>query len=263
MSDASYPVLHEDGSSLDWRDASYGVSVNVNEQSATVDHSLSEAPALEALVNSGDAKWALEMRAPKTLFSKLALSETTVCTIDWDPRDVDGDLYLMPGLIAVKATRLSTTGLIDLWGSDEIGVPAGAWLVRADVRSAKSDASSLLTFHVDESMGDGAMRVEPDTGGGQVHFNVWVSAATREQCRHDRNLQVAALIGAFGRMAQIAEPDPESDGREDPLLARIRERLEERGVPAWDDPVQFDPVLAATTLEPLQVEPAMHDEDEL
>ena len=263
MSDASYPVLYEDGSSLDWRDASYGANVNLTEQSATAEHALSGASALEALVNKGDAKWALELRSPKTLFSKLALSATTTCTIDWDPRDVDGDLYLMPGLIAVKATHLNTAGLIDLWGSDEIGVPAGAWLVRADARRAKSDASSLLTFHVDVSMEDGAMRVEPDTGGGQVHFNVWVSAATREQCRHDRNLQVAALIGAFGRIAQIADPDPESEGIEDPLLTRIRERLETHGVPVWDDPVQFDPVLAATTLEPLQIEPATNDEDEL
>lgn len=250
MTTAAHPVLYEDGTSLDWPDAGYRVEVKVTASSAVVEHTLLAAPALSRLIEDGNAEWAVELRCPKTLFSTMTYHNQATANVHWDATDVDGEMYLLPGLVSVRAFELPTEGLSDVWGLAPIQIQPGSWLVRGDVRSANSLASSLLSFHVESDLDEGAMRVRPDTGNGDIHFNVFVSAGLLGACRTDRNVQMAALIAALARLPNLDQDDPQAEDPvlQYPSLQRVHDRLREQGVTTWleDD---FDPARAATALE--------------
>lgn len=252
------PILLEDGSSLDWEAARYSTELRVGNGYATVTHTLEGALQLHALVEQGAAGWALELRCPTTLLSRWEHSETAVCRAKWDPVEVQGEIYFTPGLIALKPVELTDEGLSDLW-TTPIQVPPGCWLARGDVRRSKSLAASLLTFLPDPELNQGAMEVRPDTSGGDLHFNVFVSEELFPQCPVRRDLQIAALIAAFGRIPHL-DPDSGPDAAEDVseyrILASIKERLNEAGVPLWGDGQNdnFDPALAATAIEQFSVD---------
>ncbi len=253
-----YPILREDGSSLDWESARYSTELVVGDGYATVTHILEGAQQLQSLVELGAAHWALELRCPTTLLSRWELRKTAVCTAKWDPAEVQGELYFTPGLITRETVTLTGDGLGELW-TPPIRVPPGCWLVRGDVTRAKSLAASLLTFHPKTDLRDGEMEVQPDTGGGDLHFKVFVSEQLFPQCPVRRDLQIAALIAAFGRIPHLdseGAPDAEEDVVEFPILATIKERLREVGVSTWgaEDNENFDPARAATAIEQFAID---------
>lgn len=248
-----YPILLEDGSSLDWDIARYSTELKVGDGYAAVTHTLEGAPQLQSLIEQGTAKWVLELRCPTTLLSRWEHSETAACIAKWDAAEVQGELYFMPGLITTKPITLTNEGLSDLW-SLPIQVPRGCWLARGDIRRAKSLAASLLTFFSRPDFREGEMAVEPDLSGGDLHFNVYVSEQLLPQCLVRRDLQVAALIAAFGRIPHLeadAGQETAEDAAEYGILGTIKERLLESNVPVWgsEDNQYFDPARAATAIE--------------
>ena len=254
-----YPILLEDVSSLDWEAARYSTELRVGDGYATVTHKLESAPQLQSLIEQGTARWALELRCPTTLLSRWELSETAVCTAKWDAEEVQGELYFTPGLVTLNPVSLTGEGLSDLWNAP-ISVPRGCWLARGDVTRAKSLAASLLTFLPKPNLREGEMEVLPDTSGGDLHFNVFVSEQLFPQCRVRRDLQIAALIAAFGRIPHLDAEDvleAAEDGAEYRILASIKERLLELNVPVWGDGhnENFDPARAATAIEQFSVDP--------
>ena len=258
-----YPILLEDGSSLDWEAARYSTELRVGDGYATVTHILEGAPQLQSLIEQGTARWALELRCPTTLLSRWEHSETAVCTAKWDAAEVQGELYFTPGLITIRPVSLTGDGLSDLWTAP-IRVPRGCWLARGDVTRAKSLAASLLTFRSKPALRAGEMEVMPEMIGGDLHFNVYVSEQLFPQCPDRRDLQIAALIAAFGRIPHLdAEDDPEAveDAAEYRILASIKERLRELNVPVWGDGhnEEFDPARAATAIEQFSVDPVDGD----
>ena len=247
-----YPILLEDGSSLDWETARYSTDLIVGDGYATVTNKLDGAPQLQAMLEEGTARWALELRCPTTLLSRWDHSETAECTAKWDAAEVQGELYFTPGLITTKSVSLTSEGLSDLWATP-IRVPRGCWLARGDVRRAKSLAASLLTFFPKPDLREGDMEVLHDTSGGDLHFNVFVSEQLFPQCRARRDLQIAALIAAFGRIPHLDAydgPEAVEDAAEYKILASIKERLIESNVPVWGEGrnENFDPARAATAI---------------
>ncbi len=97
------------------------------------------------------------------------------------------------------------------------------------------------------------MEVTPDTTGGDLRFNVWLSPNYFNQMiQSNRDVQVAALIGAFGRIP-LLDTYGESDFA---ILGHIKSALTEAGVPIWgDENAEFDPAMAATAIEPFYVPP--------
>ncbi len=254
MTTGAIPLLHEDGQSLDWPSARYTVKVIVTDRSAEVESVLEGAPQLETLIAAGHLQWAVELRCPKTLYSSVTYSDSAICKIQWSPDQVDGDVYILPGLISTGPFSLSGEGLSQVWKEQPVDVPIGSWLVRGDVRSVNSLAASLLKFYPDVSLETGEMRVVRDTGGGDLHFNVYVAAEMLETCLRERNVQVAALIAAFAQFPQIDKQDAEGadDGASPqyPRMQRIFDRLRELEIPTWlDDGDEFDPARAATAME--------------
>ncbi len=241
------PVLRQDGSSLDWKSATYHVDVEANGTGAVVTHELRDAPELVRLIEDGAAAYAVEARCPRTLFARTWLSRKQRLEVDWRETDVDGQVFLFPGVVALKETSLATAGLIELWEEDQVRVPLGAWLARGAEFAAKNLAASLIEFRKDESLQSGRMRVVEDTSGDDARFLVKLAPELYQRATQgDRDVQVAGLIAAF---AKLPDSPRFAEDSASPVARMLRDRLESAEVPTWDDGYDWDPAWAATTIE--------------
>ena len=260
------PVLFEDGSSMDWPDAAYLPGVAIRSGFARVTHRLDGAPALGALVEQGKAKWAAELRCPKTLLARVVTGDRPETRLEWTDDEVDGRAYVQPGLLAIEPLRIPSGALGGLWGADPLDVPAGWWLARGDVRRTEDLSRSLLEFRLDESLGPGRMSIVEDSGSGELRFVANLAADIYPAAQAgDRSLRVAALIGACGHLSRLfgsggAGAAADGESGDAGLAAQLRELLAELGVPDWDSDL-FDPAAAATALEEFRVAAEPEDGD--
>ena len=244
--------MRQDDSSLDWRRARYLVEVRVRTGSADVHHRLEQAPEMVRLIEQGYARYALELRCPRTLFAQTRLEEQSRFSVVWGPEKAEGMVYLIPGIVAIRCARIPESALSEPWKGFDTEVPAGWWLARGSVHASESLVDSLLEFRPDTKLADGAMRVNEIADGEEARFVVWLGTELFSRVR-ERDGQVAGLIAAFSRL-----PDSSrfADTQSGSWQARaLRQRLEEAGVPAWDEPEDWDPARAATAIEPFATMP--------
>ena len=260
MTDGALPVLLEDGSRLDWPDAVYEAKVRLRHGLARVEHRIERAPALQRLVEDGGARWAVELRCPKTLLARIDTSDAPRMEVRWEPHEVDGQLYLIPGLLAARDVRLGRDGLNPAWPGGALDAPAGWWLARGRIYAARTLGETILTFREDRTLPDGGMRVASDQGSGQLRFIVSLARDVYPSIRRDRSMQVAGLIGVCGLFPTVFGDAEDVHGA---LMDDLRGRLAEAGAPAWDEE-GYDPARAATAIEPLfplpELEPEFDDE---
>ena len=244
MTDAALPVLTEDDSRLDWPDAAYRPEVRIGGGAARIAHRLEGAPTLERLIAVGAARWAVELRCPRTLLARVEESDDAGHEAAWSAAEAHGAVFVIPGVVAVRPLRLEAPELGALWRGERLDVPAGWWLARGVTRRDSTLRESLLSFEPDADLPPGAMAVDPRRDEGRPRFVVRL-APDAWTARHDRSLQVAGLIGVCARFhREFAAGDED----EHAIVREIRDRLEEAGVPAWDDD-RWDPARAATAIE--------------
>ena len=101
------------------------------------------------------------------------------------------------------------------------------------------------------------MHVEPDTSSGDLRFLVHLSPRHyAEGLRDNRDVQIAALIAAFGRIPFL---DQDDEARY-PILTFIKAVLQDKGIPHWGEAAEdFDPAAAATAIEPFYLPPEGED----
>ena len=126
------PVLLEDGSRWDWLTATYTATVGLNQQASAIIHELGNAPEVETLLHNGDAAYATEIRCPRTMLSRIEHATDQRQLIEWQEAERNDDLFLIPGIVAVRETTLSAAGLHPLVraGRSSVDIPAGWWLAR-------------------------------------------------------------------------------------------------------------------------------------
>ena len=249
---STLPMLLENGSRHDWREAKYSPKVLAGAGHAKVQHRLEGAAALRRLIDKEVAAWAIELRCPKTLMARVETSPVDHQVVHWSPDDVDDAVYIVPGAIALKELSLDDSALTSLWAdAGNLRVPAGWWLVKGDARRAKTLTESLLKFQRDKKLAKGCMEVAPDHGSGRLRFKVKMASSLFERARLSRDLQVAALVGVCSWFPRVFAGDPID---EEPLAQELRERLQRAkpDVVLWDDD-NYDPALVATLLEPFYV----------
>lgn len=245
MSRVSLPLLLEDGSRLDWPEGSYEPKVRVTLDRAKIRHSIAGAPSLESAINEGHATWAAEIRCPKTLLSRVAVSAGPQQTVTWRRDELDGVSWIVPGLLAVREFDLWAQELDPIWNDAALRVPPGWWLALGVKRKINTLAQSLLRFVKDEKLGDGRMHVQPESGTGQLRFVAHIAPDIWPETQTNRTLQIAALIGACGHLPTIFGDGGEE---ENAVAEEIRDRLEMADVPVWTEE-GYDPALAATVIE--------------
>ena len=241
MTDAALPVLTEDDSRLDWPDAAYRPEVRIGGGAARIAHRLEGAPTLERLIAGGAARWAVELRCPRTLLARVEESDDAGHEAAWSAAEAHGAVFVIPGVVAVRPLRLDAPELGALWRGERLDVPAGWWLARGVTRRDSTLRESLLSFEPDADLPPGAMAVDVRW----PRFVVRVAPDIRAVAERDRSLQVAGLIGVCALFPREFTPEAEE---EHAIVREIRDRLEEAGVPAWNDD-RWDPARAATAIE--------------
>ncbi len=250
MTEARLPVLLEDASRMDWTRARYSAEINVKRDRAFIRHQLEDAQELHGVVEDGLAEWVTELRCPRALQSRQERSREPEQVVDLEADDIIGDVYLFPGLVAVRDLELSASGLnCFVWQEDErICIPAGWWLARGDPQTTTPLTASLVRFRRDPDgrLAPGQMSVEEDSDGGKPYFRIILAQDLYER-REDRDVQIAGLIGACGMLPRSTMR--EGGENETSLVAsQLRARFEDADIAYWmeDD---FDPARAATVLE--------------
>lgn len=250
------PVLHHDGSRLDWLTAQYKATVALKQQVSTVVHELTDGPEIEALLKDGSAAYATEVRCPRTMLSRIVLSashDQVDQVIEFKDTERNDDLFLIPGIIAKSNATLPTDGLHPLvrGGRPEVQIPAGWWLARGGEYRFTPLLVNLLRFvkDKDDKLRPGTMSVEEAILSGDPYFRVTLAAELYDHRREDRDVQIAALIAAFGHLPRSSMATGQ-DNEDCPLAETLRSRFESASppVPDWDDP-EFDPARAATSIE--------------
>ena len=95
--------------------------------------------------------------------------------------------------------------------------------------------------------------MEEDAKVDAPQFRVILAEDLYDNRRYDRDVQIAALMAAFGILPSSSMA-PGNQNAESPVATMLRDRLLSAGLPAWDDP-SFDPARAATLLECFRVYP--------
>ncbi len=263
MSDP-FTLSSGDRSHLDRLAESYAPEVRIGICRASVRHSLPADGLLARLIEERRAAWAVEVKCPKTLMSRVDTSLEVRQEVEWKVGDVDGDVCLTPGVVSLRGSAMqgsATSGYSALSGSPPKGTfrqdtalraPPGWWLARGAMRRAKPLASSFVGYRLAEDLESGRMAVTPVESNGRLRFVVALAPDVFDRIQSDQALQVAALAGVCGRFPRIFRRG--GHGRHEHSLAQeIRRWLAEdnAGVRLWDDR-DYDPVLA-TALEPIRL----------
>ena len=250
------PVLVHDGSRLDWIAAKYTATVALQRQASAVVHELRDAPEIEALLSDGDAVYATEIRCPRTMLSRVERAEGTSQLINWHEAERDDDLYLIPGIVAIRDTSIAASGLHPLVHADRtsVDIPAGWWLARGGEYQFTPLLVNLLRFVKDNDgkLKPGTMSVEEAELSGNPYFKVTLASELYDHRREDRDIQIAALIAAFGQLPSSTmtrdRDGEEGENAECPLAQALRSRIEDAGLWDWDSEF-FDAARAATSME--------------
>ncbi|MYA49719.1 MAG: hypothetical protein F4045_03265 [Chloroflexi bacterium] len=240
------PVLSEEGLRMDWPDARYTTTAKIWSSGASITNTLEGSAILEQLVQDNLAKWVVEVRCPKSLYCRIYEQAERDFNLSWNAADIDGRLFLIPGLVATGELTLPTTELLPgIWEASTVTIPQGWWLAKGQTYANESLSQSLLTFKPDESLPIGCMRVDPETGSGDLRFVVNLAADLYARIRTSRDVQVAGLIGACARLPEFTEGDY-------PILSEVETWLDSQGVLTWKDE-NYDPARAATAIEKFTV----------
>lgn len=254
-SHSSLPVLHSDR--LDWVEASYESLLAVGQSRVTVEHRL-DCTEIAGLIADGAASYAVESRCPRTMFSRTDLSAGTRQQIDVTVDMAEDSLFLLPGVVAVSPCSLPAAGLHKMLrtGRRSVEIPVGWWLARGGEFSYKPVIAQLLAFVRDDGLEDGTMTVDEDTSSADLKFRVSLAADLHARRLNDRDIHIAALAGAFGR---LRDSNSDRDGSNSQAARQLRTKLEDLVGTDWDSP-DFDPLRAASFWEPFAVPPEDDEE---
>ncbi len=235
---------------LDPAKTRYSPTVLATEDGATIQHDIRGAGSLRKLIHADAARWAAEMRCPRTLFSSTQTSASDRQRVMWHGREWLGAMEITPGLVATRRCTLSGKGLRRGSRRDgDIAVPAGLWLIRGGTSQVETLVESLLRVVRDATLAEGRMRVRPRRRNGQLRFEVRVAPDIHRSAIDGRPIQTVALVSVCSQLPRCLD---ESLPQDRALKKRIVARLTQAGVPLWDSlGGGYEPAWAASALQPL------------
>ena len=262
----------------DWPDGRYACEFQPEsgQSSAwTARHELSGAGGVQALLDSGEAEWAVETRCALALHVSLTTDRNASHTVKVDPAVVGhySDIRLWPGVV-VTAERCHLNPAGTAWGDEPIEVARGRWLVRGAPVRASHDKRSLLQFVSRVSVP--ATKVSSKVIDAEGDYFIQISA------HPDRIEQLQtgeALIGCWAAalallpLHECFDIVEDEDGLSVPASQNanaVLQRLVAEGIPPWG-PVnqqksEWDPFEAATAFLPLELRqraaPDAEDDDD-
>lgn len=258
------PLLRADGLGYDFPGVLYDNSIErLSDDEVRVQNVLSgpDADTFAKCVLSGSGAWTSEVRSPQALFSESVVhrhggegveyrergeGRVWEYIVGWDASMCAARTFIVTQLVTVERMFLPRNILSTVWagGAETLTYPEGRVAARGNVFAVEDAVFSILEFVVKSEMRDGEMQVsEPDD---QKHFKVFMNERTLSlaQSSERRDILTAALVGAMSRLDPSHSPD------ESQVLGEMAARLRERVVTDWTEEEDYDPVAAATCLEP-------------
>lgn len=252
------PLLRDDGSTLDFLDASYAADITQSDGSheVKVTHHLRGAPAVRHAITTGDAAYVTEIRNHYGFTSRTYAIDHPEQVVKLAPRDfTDARTYLYPGVVAVKQFDLPVSDLHPVWQrsvSDVVAIPAGALLAMATPERLMMTNSPIFSIQVDRDLPDGQMRVV-DASSDEPRFDVFFATDIYPHAKAKDPFGRALRVMAWSHvMALLPRTDMAKGGAHEHSLAaqRLRAVLRKNGVSNWDAN-DFDASRAATIVAPL------------
>ena len=266
-----YPAL--EAGNLSFPQGSYEPEVRMGDDghSIEIEHRISGAPFIERLIEEGLVNFCCLFSVPKTGIRKLYNTEK-VGEISWEKSVVGQPPRLRPLLVfAGKDRKFKLTkkcGVADLWQGKSITLPKGARLARGDFLDVNNSEYSFLRFSKGE--GDeykrGSFKVSPSNEDG-FYFKIVAAPDVFDFVQKngmDVALRAGILTGIVGQCFSILKykyKETEDDSNDFPNLRTLSSKLESEYGSDWNDE-KFDPMLAATTLYPLQIPSTAINDDE-
>lgn len=240
-------MLTEEPTRMDWVSARYVSEVSITASSADVSIRIDSAPELLSLVEAGLVSWVAEVRCPPTLYAETYHLAEPTGRVEFGSEDIEIDkLFVRTGLVALEDLQLPTSGLHqEIWGSNNLFVPAGTLLAAGAWHASKTLAQSLLVFEKDGCVDDGAMGPVRQSGD---QFVIPLGANLFDHGRN-HNTWMGALVAVF---AYLGKHPPEEED-ESVVLTSIRNMLQDANVPDWHEE-EYDAAKAATVLEKFEVQ---------
>lgn len=241
-----------------------------------VSHRINGAPALSALIASGAARFAVEVRSPATFTSQFHRAEPRESchdlTIDADVLARDGGQAL-PVLIAAEDCSLALADCTDTWQqiANAVPVKAGQWLARAQHFDLSTPQQSLITFVADDAVKRGELRRQ-FVHSEYPHYEISINSADLAACTGNEGdpagnavvlaAWTSALADAHNQPAFVGGGPGSDDGKEplgDQLTAMIKSADPDCPAPGDDD---YDPLRAATLLSGNELVVFKEDDEE-
>ena len=180
-----WPVLQRGNTS--YPDGSYCADIQSgsDRRSFRMTHDVRGAPLITRLIAQDKARYACAVASYRTIHT----SAEPTHQVRWSQADLGSPPLFIPLVVttAEVETTLDTAadGVVALWHGVSVRLPKGAKLLIAPPFQLRSSLLQLLSFELDEHLGDGQFEVRPDTNDG-FKFIVALAPDLHSFLRHPR-----------------------------------------------------------------------------
>ena len=254
-----WPVLQRGNTS--YPDGCYRAEVEPgsDRRSFRMTHDIRGASLIARLIAENKACYACTVSSPIAAYRTIHTSSVPTHRVQWSHDDLGAPPLFIPLVVATAEVEITldaaADGVAALWHGLSVRLLKGAKLLIAPPFQLRSSLLQLLSFELDEHLGDGQFEVRPDTNDG-FKFIVALAADLHgflrhpRALRHRRNIMTHIVSAALALLRKdYGEDDGEEGWRTHGNLKALAEYLEAQGLPLWVDD-GFHPERVATALYP-------------
>ncbi len=238
--------------------------------SIKIEHQISGAPFLKALIEEKKAQFGCLLSVPKVGYRRLFLSETKKQTVEWEATIVGEPPKLRPVLVYTGEEKeyefTGEHGVAEIWQGEKVFLPKGAKLARASFLNVNTSKHPFLRPEKDDTLDPGCLRVEANANEG-FYFSIHAAPDVYRFIQNpgtEQALRLSILTAAVSRCFEILKNGyKEDDDNSNDAFSNLKilsDKLCDEFGSDWNDE-NFDPIHAATTLYPIHV-PALADEED-
>ena len=152
-------------------------------------HDVRGAPLITRLIAEDKARYACTVSSPIASYRTIHTSAAPTHQVQWSQDDLGSPPLFIPLVVATAEVEITldtaADGVAALWHGVSVRLPKGAKLLIAPPFQLRSSLLQLLSFELDEHLGDGQFEVRPDTNDG-FKFIVALAADLHGFLRHPR-----------------------------------------------------------------------------
>ncbi len=265
-----YPAL--EGGNLSFPEGLYEAKATMDkgDRFVEIEHIISGAPFIENLIEQGLVQFSCLLSIPKAGVRRLIETEQKG-RVELD-KSLNGEPpKLRPVLLYVGEDKehefTEKCGVAKIWQGKKITLPRGAKLARGDFFNITPSDYHFIRVRPSEKRDPGTFSVKPNTEDG-FYFTVDAAIDVEKLIRNpgkNRALRYSVLTGVVGRCFSILGDEYSSEENSIeafPNLRVLSDKLKAEFDCDWTDRDNFDPMLAATIMRPIEVPKALPDEDE-